>query len=99
MAAGVAVLTRILTREAYPQLVAIGDRLTAGCQQVIDEFGLDARSFAGLKVAAVGGVTAQALRDWGIQPDLVPEDEQSAKGLLDAYNESEKLKGRAGAVS
>lgn len=51
------------------------------------EFGLDARAFAGLKVAAVGGVTAQALRDWGIEPDLLPEQEQSAKGLLDAWPE------------
>lgn len=46
------------------------------------EFGLDARSFAGLKVAAVGGVTAEALREWGINPDLVPSGEQSALGLL-----------------
>jgi glutamate-1-semialdehyde 2,1-aminomutase len=40
MAAGVAVLTRILTRDAYPKLVAMGDRLAAGSQAVIDEFGL-----------------------------------------------------------
>ena len=40
MAAGVAVLTRILTRDAYPRLQAMGDRLTAGCQAIIDEFGL-----------------------------------------------------------
>jgi len=40
MAAGVAVLTKILTRDVYPRLVALGDRLTAGCQAVIDEFGL-----------------------------------------------------------
>ncbi|SDQ16086.1 uroporphyrinogen-III synthase [Quadrisphaera sp. DSM 44207] len=46
------------------------------------EYGLDARAFSGLKVAAVGGVTAQALRDWGIEPDLVPSGEQSASGLL-----------------
>src|SRR5918992_143307 len=37
MAAGVAVLTKILTRDVYPQLQAMGDRLTAGCQQVIDD--------------------------------------------------------------
>lgn len=51
------------------------------------EFGLDARAFAGLKVAAVGGVTATALRDWGIEPDLVPsgETEQSARGLLEVW--------------
>ena len=51
-------------------------------REKFDEFGLDARSFAGLKVAAVGGVTAEALRQWGINPDLVPSGEQSAQGLL-----------------
>ena len=54
-------------------------------REKFDEFGLDARSFAGLKVAAVGGVTAQALRDWGIVPDLVPSVDQSARGLLDEW--------------
>ncbi|HMM95557.1 bifunctional uroporphyrinogen-III C-methyltransferase/uroporphyrinogen-III synthase [Phycicoccus sp.] len=54
-------------------------------REKFDEFGLDARSFAGLKVAAVGGVTADALREWGINPDLVPTEEQSAKGLLEAW--------------
>ncbi len=54
-------------------------------REKFDEFGLDARSFAGLKVAAVGGVTADALREWGINPDLVPTDAQSAQGLLDAW--------------
>ena len=47
------------------------------------EFGLDARAFAGLKIAAVGGVTAEALRTWGLEPDLVPSGEQSAQGLLE----------------
>jgi uroporphyrinogen III methyltransferase/synthase len=54
-------------------------------REKFEEFGLDARSFAGLKVAAVGGVTAQALRDWGINPDLVPCGEQSARGLLEDW--------------
>jgi uroporphyrinogen III methyltransferase / synthase len=47
-----------------------------------EEFGLDARAFSGLKIAAVGGVTATALREWGIVPDLVPSGENSASGLL-----------------
>jgi uroporphyrinogen III methyltransferase/synthase len=53
-------------------------------REKFEEFGLDARAFAGLKVAAVGGVTAAALREWGIEPDLVPSGEQvqSADGLL-----------------
>ena len=54
-------------------------------REKFDEFGLDARSFAGLKVAAVGGVTAQALRDWGIVADLVPTSDQSARGLLEEW--------------
>lgn len=45
-------------------------------------YGLDARAMSGLKVAAVGDKTASALRDWGIEPDLVPSGEQSAAGLL-----------------
>jgi glutamate-1-semialdehyde 2,1-aminomutase len=40
MAAGVTVLTRILTRDVYPRLQEMGDRLSAGCQAVVDEFGL-----------------------------------------------------------
>lgn len=49
------------------------------------EFGLDVRAFAGLKIAAVGGVTAEALREWGLEPDLMPSGEQSAKGLLEVW--------------
>ncbi len=47
--------------------------------------GLDARAFSGLKIAAVGGVTADALREWGLNPDLVPESDQSARGLADVW--------------
>jgi uroporphyrinogen III methyltransferase / synthase len=46
------------------------------------QYGLDARALSGLKVAAVGEKTAEALRAWGIEPDLVPSTEQSANGLL-----------------
>jgi glutamate-1-semialdehyde 2,1-aminomutase len=42
MAAGVVTLTQILTRDAYPPLHALADRLTAGCQDVIDQYGLPA---------------------------------------------------------
>jgi uroporphyrinogen III methyltransferase / synthase len=46
------------------------------------QYGLDARALSGLKVAAVGEKTAEALRSWGIEPDLVPSSDQSANGLL-----------------
>jgi uroporphyrinogen III methyltransferase/synthase len=50
-----------------------------------EEYGLDARAFAGVKVAAVGEQTSQALLDFGIRPDLVPERDQSAEGLAAAW--------------
>jgi glutamate-1-semialdehyde 2,1-aminomutase len=40
MTAGLVTLTQILTRDVYPRLHAMAERLTAGCQAVIDEFGL-----------------------------------------------------------
>lgn len=49
------------------------------------EFGLDVRAFAGVKIAAVGGVTASALREWGLEADLTPSGEQSAQGLLEVW--------------
>jgi uroporphyrinogen III methyltransferase/synthase len=54
-------------------------------REKFEEYGLDARAFAGVKVAAVGEQTAAALRDFGIMPDLVPDGEQSAEGLADAW--------------
>ena len=38
MTAGLVTLTKVLTRDAYPPLHALADRLTAGCQEVLDEF-------------------------------------------------------------
>ncbi len=54
-------------------------------REKFEEYGLDARAFAGVKVAAVGEQTAGALREFGIMPDLVPEGQQSAEGLADAW--------------
>lgn len=54
-------------------------------REKFEEFGLDARAFSGLKIAAVGGVTADALREWGLEPDLVPSGEMSARGLLEEW--------------
>ena len=51
-------------------------------REKLEEYGLDARAFAGVKVAAVGDATAAALVEYGIKPDLVPSGEQSSEGLL-----------------
>ncbi len=48
--------------------------------------GLDARDLAGVKLAAVGDKTAQALKDMGVTPNLVPSEEQSSAGLVAAWH-------------
>ena len=54
-------------------------------REKFEEYGLDARAFSGLKIAAVGDKTASALADWGLNSDLVPSGEQSARGLLEDW--------------
>ena len=54
-------------------------------REKFDEYGLDARAFSGLKIAAVGDKTAEAIAAWGLRADLVPSGEQSARGLLEDW--------------
>ncbi|MEU8250912.1 bifunctional uroporphyrinogen-III C-methyltransferase/uroporphyrinogen-III synthase [Nonomuraea sp. NPDC048916] len=54
-------------------------------REKFEEYGLDARAFAGLKVAAVGDATARALVEFGVKPDLLPSGEQSSEGLVDEW--------------
>jgi uroporphyrinogen III methyltransferase / synthase len=54
-------------------------------REKFEEYGLDARAFAGVKVAAVGEQTAASLRAFGITPELVPDGEQSGEGLAAAW--------------
>ncbi|HXV92381.1 MAG TPA: uroporphyrinogen-III synthase, partial [Pseudonocardia sp.] len=53
------------------------------------EFGLDARAFSGVKIACVGSATADRVRAFGINPDLVPNEtepaETSSEGLLSIF--------------
>lgn len=54
-------------------------------REKIEEYGLDARAFSGLKVASVGGATADALSAMGIEPDLVATEDPSAAGLGEMF--------------
>jgi uroporphyrinogen III methyltransferase/synthase len=60
-------------------------------REKLEEYGLDARAFSGLKIAAVGDKTAAAIADWGLRADLVPSGEQSAAGLLADWPEYDEL--------
>ncbi|WP_095659132.1 uroporphyrinogen-III synthase [Corynebacterium glaucum] len=53
-----------------------------------EELGLDARSFAGVHLAAVGQKTADAIRARGMFPEVVPHrTKQNAAGLVDVFPE------------
>ena len=54
-------------------------------REKFEEYGLDARAFSGLKIAAVGDKTAESIAAWGLRADLVPSGEQSARGLLEDW--------------
>ena len=52
----------------------------------LQDFGLDARALAGVRVAAVGPKTASAVQALGITPELLPKDDaRNASGIVDVF--------------
>jgi uroporphyrinogen III methyltransferase/synthase len=62
------------------------------------EHGLDARHFGGVKIACIGEATAAAVRDFGIQPELIPAGEQSSEGLLAEFSPHDEILDPVGRV-
>jgi uroporphyrinogen III methyltransferase/synthase len=69
----------------YEWIVFTSTNAVRAVREKFDEFGLDARAFAGVKIACVGESTADAVRAFGIQPELTPSGEQSSEGLLQDF--------------
>jgi len=69
----------------YEWVVFTSTNAVRAVQEKFVDYGLDARAFAGLKVAAVGEQTAAALVEFGIHPDLVPAGQQSSEGLAEVW--------------
>ncbi|MBU6347333.1 MAG: uroporphyrinogen-III synthase [Actinomycetales bacterium] len=55
------------------------------------EIGLDARSLSGIRIAAIGNDTVDALIDMGVRPDLVPDEEQTSAALLEVWPEFDEI--------
>ncbi len=66
----------------YGWIVFTSVNAVKAVREKFTELGLDARAFAGVKVACVGEQTADVVRAFGITPELVPSGEQSSHGLL-----------------
>lgn len=72
----------------YQWVVFTSVNAVAAVWEKIVEFGLDARSFAGVRLAAVGTKTAQAISDLGMTPELLPAvTKQNAAGLVEVFPE------------
>jgi uroporphyrinogen III methyltransferase/synthase len=69
----------------YEWVVFTSTNAVRAVREKFVEYGLDARAYAGLKVAAVGEQTAAALVEFGVNPDLVPIENQSSEGLLEVW--------------
>jgi uroporphyrinogen III methyltransferase / synthase len=69
----------------YEWVVFTSANAVRAVRERFEQYGLDARAFAGLKVAAVGDQTAASLVEFGIRPDLVPAGQQSSEGLLEVW--------------
>ncbi len=66
----------------YQWIVFTSTNAVRAVRERLEDYGLDARALAGIRLAAVGEKTAQALSDFGAQPELVPTTEQSSAGLV-----------------
>ncbi|HKS48364.1 MAG TPA: bifunctional uroporphyrinogen-III C-methyltransferase/uroporphyrinogen-III synthase [Amycolatopsis sp.] len=66
----------------YQWIVFTSANAVRAVWEKFEEFGLDARAFSGVKIACVGEATAERVRAFGINPELVPKGEQSGEGLL-----------------
>ncbi|MBZ5739287.1 uroporphyrinogen-III synthase [Nocardioides mangrovi] len=82
---------RGLVEGSYEWIAFTSVNAVKAVREKFEEYGLDARAFSGLKIAAVGDKTAQAIADWGLRADLVPSGEQSAAGLLEDWPEYDEL--------
>ena len=69
----------------YQWVVFTSTNAVRAVWEKFNEFGLDARAFSGVKIACVGQATADRVRAFGIEPELVPSGEQSSLGLLDEF--------------
>jgi uroporphyrinogen III methyltransferase/synthase len=76
---------RGLVEGRYEWIAFTSANAVRAVREKFDEYGLDARAFSGLKIAAVGDRTASSLAEWGLNADLVPSGEQSAAGLLEDW--------------
>ncbi len=74
-----------LVQGRYQWVAFTSANAVSAVRTALEEFGLDPRALAGVKIAAVGDATNDALRAWGLRADLVPEAAMSSEELGKAW--------------
>ncbi len=69
----------------YEWIVFTSTNAVKAVREKFEQYGLDARAFAGVKIACIGEATADAVRAFGISPELLPSGDQSSEGLLEDF--------------
>ena len=75
----------------YQWIVFTSVNAVKAVREKFEEYGLDARAYSGLRIAAVGADTAEALERLGVRPDLMPVGDQSTTALLDDFPEFDEI--------
>lgn len=78
-------IQRLKNSGEYDWLVLTSANGVTAFWERLQAAGLDARCLAGVKLAAIGPATAEALRQRSIRPDLVPKI-YTAEGILEAFD-------------
>lgn len=69
----------------YEWIIFTSVNAVRAIRERFEEYGLDARSLSGIRIAAVGADTVDALIAMGVRPDLVPDGDQTTAALLEVW--------------
>ena len=75
----------------YQWIVFTSANAVRALREKFEEYGLDSRAYSGLRIAAVGADTADALEQFGVRPDLMPSGDQSTAALVDEFPEFDEV--------
>ncbi|NPA40163.1 MAG: uroporphyrinogen-III C-methyltransferase [Thermodesulfobacteria bacterium] len=79
------VIATIKRVEDYDWLVFTSENGVKCFFDVLFSVGKDVRALGGLKIATIGPATFQALKNFGINPDLLPDKEFKQEGIIEKF--------------
>ncbi|MCA9423567.1 MAG: uroporphyrinogen-III C-methyltransferase [Candidatus Omnitrophica bacterium] len=87
-------IKKLTHMEDYDWVLFTSKNAVRAVREIFQELGWDIRRFGNVKIAAVGQATSRLLEDWGIVPDLVPEN-FTAEDLFRQLESEGEVEGRS----